>query len=435
LYQKSEFQPYHYTVSPRHRKPGSVPPFEESWAETGATSRSGTKVSEFGVFGQPGPAFGLHSFDARVVVSERALRTKTGQRGIWLVIGVAAVYAAVQISRGVYVALTGSNDFHATYEFWKTLLGHQLPDAPYLPLTYVCLTPFFCFGFPVGKCLMLAFNIALVLFIWRRVVAMWELTGMQQLLFLVLFGDWCCVRVTLGHGQTPLLVLALILLALPIGSKRDVPLGLSSMKQTLIFPLYLAMLFRNPRRLIIPALMVFVSVALVMIWTKLDPKTYIQLTAEHSSERVRGTGDTDLSVALRTTLGNSRAAALIVWLLWLCLFCYIQRTQSDERLLLVSWLIMSLWPLYHRFYDLVVLAPALGLLLKRAPLAYPLALTLSLGGLYEHLTKHGCYGSTWLAHVMTYYYPVVLFALLGVVTYWGRIPDDGSRHSAWRINN
>jgi hypothetical protein len=118
----------------------------------------------------------------------------------------------------------------------------------------------------------------------------------------------------------------------------------------------------------------------------------------------------------------------------MCLFCYIQRTQTDERLLLTSWLIMSLWPLYHRFYDLVVLAPALGLLLKRAPLAYPLGLTLLLGGFYEHVSKQAYYGSALLGHVMAYYYPVVLFALLGAVAYWGRISDVGSRDSAWRIN-
>lgn len=335
--------------------------------------------------------------------------------------------AICSIGWGIYRALTSSNDlmtrlaeWHYLASRWGELTGWR---APYLPVTYALLTPWVWMPLPVARSLFLCVNLACLLYVWRRVTELYELNETDRWLWLALFGSWACVRVTLGSGQLGLVCLAVVLWAFPFHRRWDAArLGLSTVKHTLAYPVWLWLLWRAPRQLWATGVAMVVPFLLVVVLNPVPLNQFVQTTVRAAEKMVvQWDGGTSLLSALRITWPQWQGSYFVVAGLWGILFIWSVRRIRDERLLVATLLLMSLWPFYHRPYDFVIAGPFLAMLMGQRQRAAALALTLAALGWYERLDSLRFLGMEWLRVAASWYYPVMILACLG----W----------TAWRLHN
>ena len=86
-------------------------------------------------------------------------------------------------------------------------------------------------------------------------------------------------------------------------------------------------------------------------------------------------------------------------------------------MLLAALLLMSLWPVYHRPYDLVVAAPALALFIRHLHPAWSAGISLIMLGWYEHLENTAASDVVFRQSPFGLYYPLLIFVMLALLVW------------------
>lgn len=263
---------------------------------------------------------------------------------------------------------------------------------------------------------MLIVNLSLIFFVWRRVSSALTLTSEESAWFLVLFLCWVSVRVTLSHGQFGLLALAGAVWAWTSPAFAWLGFVVSSVKISISFPVLFDQLLRRPR-VIIPTILVgALGLGWFLAWTGMPVSDYPSYLAQGMSRPQESGFGIDVASALVRSFGPGVWIHGVVGALWLVGFFVVRGRVRQSLGLLAVLLALSLLPVYHRFYDLVVLAPALALFLKWRPLVYPLLMTIGLAGVDRALFTRDFFGMQWMETIAGWYAPLlVLIVIAGLV--------------------
>lgn len=336
-------------------------------------------------------------------------------RGRRLLFIVAALYASVQMFRAVYLAITWeTNDLALLQSVFFSIIDGDPLAFPWPPHAYLLLAPILWLPEPMLQVVVFAGNLFLIHFIWRRASSLIGLDAENRAWFLVLFLCWVSVRVSLSHGQLGFLVLAAVLWAWTSPAFAGLGYLISSLKYSLSFPVLLDQLFRRPRVLVPTFAVALLAIGLVLVWTGMPPAEFPSFWLEGISRDTTGFG-VDVVSAITQTLGDSAWIQLVVALVWLAAFFVIRKRVANPTILVAVLLAMSLLPVYHRFYDLLVLAPALALLLKSRPLGYAVLMTIVLAGFPEALAQRDYFGMAILEAIDRWYTPILVSAVIGIL--------------------
>ena len=343
-----------------------------------------------------------------------------------LLLAVGVLWGLLRTARSLAMLFEVSHDLNIYYSLWF-LLGHRdyadiaLSQALYLPHTWLVLTPLFLLGWPAARLLMLLINVGCVLYIWWRLSELAGLRGIRRWLLLVFFWDWLCTGLVLGLGNLALICVAAALAAYPFTSVTNgVFLTLSAMKQSLVLPIYLHLLFKRPKALIVPCVVVGVCGLAVLAWARLGFVDALGM-ARVSLNTVQGWTEYDLTSLRRLlspVLGQGAALSAVVWTVWLALYGVVMWRVKEPLAQLAALLLLSLLPVYHQEYDLVAAVPALALFLRRNSIAWAALMTLLLAvnpaSAPMHLLPAGVLRNT-VEGVVAVYNPLLVLAFLGGV--------------------
>jgi hypothetical protein len=303
-----------------------------------------------------------------------------------LLLGVAVLWALFRTARSVNMLFAESHDLDIYYSLWY-LLRHReyadiaLGEALYLPHTWLVLTPLFLLGWPVARVGMLLLNVACVFYLWWRLSQLADLKGIRRWLLLAFFWGWQGTGLILGLGNLALVCVAAAVAAYPFASVgNSVFLTLSAMKQSMVFPLYLRLLFKRPQMLLLPCAVFAVSEAAVLLWGRLSLAEGLKLTkgAMATANAWTSYDYTCLRRLLDHFIASPAAVSAVTWLIWLSLFGVCVRRLKAPLSQLAALLLLSLLPMYHQRYDLVAAVPALAILLQRCSLVWPALMTAAL---------------------------------------------------------
>lgn len=308
------------------------------------------------------------------------------ERFCYALIALAALWSVFRIGRSFQILFAVSDDLYTYFAIWSLMQYRDMADIAvrqslYLPHTWFYVTPLFLFGFPAARILALTMNICAVLFIWWRLSELTQLRGPRRALLLVLFTSWLSTGLVLGLGNLALVCVALTVAAYPFKSPGNaVALAFSAMKQSIAFPVYLQLLLKKPKALIIPACIFLACGLAVMWWAKLGVLDVVKM-AQRASDSVSSWTQYDHTCVRRLFalfLDHGKLISLLSWGTWLALFVIAYRCFKDPLVNLAGMLLICLLPMYHNIYDMVVAAPVLAVLLQRTGLLLPAAMSLTL---------------------------------------------------------
>ena len=355
-----------------------------------------------------------------------------------LLLGVAIIWGLFRTARSVAMLFEASHDLDIYYSLWF-LLEHRdyadiaLSQALYLPHTWLVLTPFFLLGWAAARLLVVLLNVGCVFYICWRLSELAELQGLRRWLLLAFMWDWLCTGLVIGLGNLALVSVAAALAAYPFFSATNgVFLTLSAMKQTLVFPLFFRLLLKRPKVLILPLVVTTVCGLGVLAWARLGFADALGM-ARGSLNTVQGWTQYDLTSLRRLLsplLGNGAMLSAVVWLVWFGLYGVVMWRVKTPLAQLAALLLLSLLPVYHQRYDLVVAAPALALFLRRDSLFWPASMTLLLAinpasaptqvlpaGVLRHAVEA----------LVAAYNPLLILAFLGGIMWVDRASARGTR--------
>lgn len=357
---------------------------------------------------------------------------KGGRAGrFWLT--AVAVVATGSMGWGVFRAVTSSNDLLTRYQEWSRLLGSLGTmggwDQPYHPVLYLLLTLVFAYGFDVAKLLFLALNLACLGYSWRRLSDLLALEPPQRGWLLAMLGCWACVRVTIGSGQLGLICLATVLWAYPFQRGRDgIRLSLGVIKHTLLFPVWVDLLLRRPRLMLATAVVAVLPLGAAWLAGDGDWFTYWEGTRAATTRMLETwDGGAYIGVFLKPYFQSPWLMHAVIWAAWGLAFFALRRRIQDDVVWLAVLLLMSLWPVYHRAYDLVVAAPTLALFLKHRRTGWVALLAVAMAGGYERLEQLAFLQSPVLRQLGAVYYPVLIALLVAALTRLDPAGEPGHR--------
>jgi hypothetical protein len=352
---------------------------------------------------------------------------KRAQLPAWLLLAMAAVWACYRTARSLGILFGESHDLDIYYSLWF-LLRHRdyadiaLSQALSLPHTWLVLTPLFCLGWPAARMLMLLINVACVFYLWWRLSQLAGLAGVRRWLLLAFFWGWLGTGLIVGLGNLALVCVAAAVAAYPFASVgNSVFLALSAMKQSLVFPLYLHLLFRRPKVLILPVAIFALSGVAILVWARLSLAEGLKL-AKASADTANAWTLYDFTCMRRLVapfIHNSTAVSVVVWVVWFALFGICLVVVKDRLGQFAALLLLSLLPMYHQRYDLVAAVPALAVFLQRGSLFWPAlmsaALATDFGILFSRFLPAGTLRSAGHALEQAYYPLLTLAILAGLI--------------------
>ena len=343
---------------------------------------------------------------------------------------VAVVWAGFRLARSLQILFAESHDLYTYYSLWY-VMGHwemadiALRQSLYLPHTWVFLTPFFVFGWPVARVVMLVANLGCVGFLWWRLSALAELRGVRKALLLVFSLAWLSTGLVIGLGNLALVCVTAVVAGFPYRTASNhVLLAFSAMKQTLVFPVYLQLLLRKPKALIIPFGIFAVSGVVALIWARLTPLEAIAM-ARGAVAAVGSWTQYDHTCLRRIIVlftSNPLAISLLNWAIWFALFGACLRFLRDPLSQLAALMLLSLLPMYHNIYDMVAALPVLAVFLRHSGMALPALLTLGLSINVAAALARILPGSLRDAAqaLESAYYPLLILACLAALFYLER---------------
>jgi hypothetical protein len=117
---------------------------------------------------------------------------------------------------------------------------------------------------------------------------------------------------------------------------------------------------------------------------------------------------------------NKLAVTVIMWGVWFALLGASVRWIKDPLALLAALLLLTLLPMYHNAYDMVVAVPAMAVFMKRCSVVWPTLMTVSLASdpfrQLGQLLPAGPLRETAFA-AQSAYHPVLILILLGGLLY------------------
>ncbi len=346
----------------------------------------------------------------------------------WCFFAVATLWAVFRLVRSMQILFGESHDLFTYYSLWY-VLGHRemadigLRQSLYLPHTWLFLTPFFVFGWPAARLLVLALNLGAVGFLWWRLSSLAGLRGVRKALLLACMMAFLGTGLVIGLGNLALVCVAAVVAAYPYQTQgKGIMLALSAMKQSLVFPVYLQLLLRKPKSLIIPFAIFAVAGVGSLIWARLTPFEAVAM-ARGALGAVGSWTQYDHTCLRRILVlftSNALVISLLNWIIWFSLFACCLRFLRDGLTLLAALMLLSLLPMYHNIYDMVAAIPALAVLLRQLNLFPAVALTVSLSTNLAAGASRISTGSlkTALQAFETAYYPVVILLCLGALFYY-----------------
>jgi hypothetical protein len=308
-----------------------------------------------------------------------------------LLLAVAVVWGLYRTGRSLYVHSsymhpTPTHDLYSYYSIWYVLCHRDCADIAlrgslYLPHTWLFFTPLFILGWPAARILMFLINAAAVCFIWWRLSQLVGLQGIRRWLLLAFFWSWSATGNVIGLGNLALICLATALAAYPFTSRTNgIFLALSAMKQSLVFPLYLQLLLRRPRSLLVPFAIFALCGLGVLWWTGLSVTEGLRVLKGWMGSV--GTWTTIDHTCLRRPLAliikGKLAVSVVMWVIWFTLFGLTVRFVRDPLAQLAALFLLCLLPMYHNVYDMVVAVPALAVFMQRCSLIWPALMTFAL---------------------------------------------------------
>ena len=327
-----------------------------------------------------------------MMITEWLRRTdKRAQLPAMLLLGVAVVWGLYRTGRSLYMHShamhpTPTHDLYTYYSIWFVLCHRDCADIAlrgslYLPHTWLFFTPLFVLGWPAARILIFLINAAAVFFIWWRLSQLADLQGIRRWLLLAFFWSWSATGNVIGLGNLALICLAAALAAYPFTSPTSsVFLALSAMKQSLVFPLYLHLLLKRPRSLIVPVAIFSLCGLAILWWTGLSVTEGLSVLKGWVGSV--GTWTTMDHTCLRRPLAlfikGKVAISVVMWLIWFTLFGLTARYFRDPLAQLAALLLLCLLPMYHNAYDMVVAVPALTIFMQRCRLTWPALMTFAL---------------------------------------------------------
>ncbi len=354
---------------------------------------------------------------------------RRGKVAAFLLLGLAVVWSVFRIYRSMHLLFGVSNDLYTYYSIW-TVMGYRdladiaLRQSLYLPHTWLVLTPLFIFGWVVARILMLLINIASVAYICWRLAQLTGLEGIKNWLLPAFFCGWVGTGLVIGLGNLALVCVAAMLAAYPFDSaRRQGFLALSAMKQSLVFPVYLQLLLKRPKTLILPFAVFGVCGVAALVWARLSPLAAIKM-AGGAVASVGGWTQYDhlcLRRVVAPFISSPGAVSAVSWGIWFALFAMVMR-MKEPVCQLAAMMVLSLLPLYHNLYDMVAAAPALAVFLKRSRLIWPALMTVLLATnvlaplvRYAHGPLHPIMAALEFA-----YYPLILLLSVGALIWVDR---------------
>ncbi len=285
-----------------------------------------------------------------------------------------------------YRTPTPTHDLYSYYSIWY-VFSHRdcadiaLRESLYLPHTWLAFTPLFILGWPAARLLMLLLNTAAVSYIWWRLSELTGLAGVRRWLLLAFFLGWAGTGNVIGLGNLALVCLALVLAAYPFASSGSgVYLTLAAMKQSLVFPLYLQLLLKRPKTLIVPFATFAVCGLAALWWARMGFFEGLKLPKywADSANSWTTVDSTTLRRLLAVFIANQTVVSILKWVIWFALFGVTVRWVKDPVSQMAAQLLLCLLPVYHFGYDMVVAVPALAVFLRRCHLVWPLLMTFAL---------------------------------------------------------
>lgn len=332
-----------------------------------------------------------------------------------LLFAVAVAYAVFQLSRGVYVAVTAhpADVIVLRDMFWSILEGSPAP-SPYPPHTSILLAPILLLPPQLTEGTMFILNLFLICFVWWRISFRVGLTPLGRSWFLVLFLCMVSVRVTLAHGQLGILVLAGAVWAFTSPTRQWLGFVFAAVKLSIAFPILLYQLLKKPRVLFPTIALGIVGIVGLLLWTGMPIPEYVSYVADGLSRDTTGFG-VDVGSVLERSVGTTGIVQFVVGAVWVVAFTLVVTRISRPIELMTALLALSLLPLYHRAYDLVVLAPALAIFLKSLPMVYPLLMTAGLAGADLALANRDFFGMKWMEPISIWYLPSLILAVIAIL--------------------
>ena len=319
---------------------------------------------------------------------------------------------------------TPTHDLYTYYSIWY-VLSHRdcadiaLRESLYFPHTWFVFTPLFILGWPTARVVMFLINVAAVFYIWWRLSELAGLQGIRRWLLLAFFLSWSGTSNVIGLGNLALVSLATMLAAYPFSSaKSGIYLALAAMKQSLVFPLFLHLLLKRSRALIVPLTTFALCGLAALWWARLSFMEGLKLP-KYWADSVGGWTAIDhtcLRRPLALFIGNKLAVSVVMWAIWFALFGITARRIKDPLAQLAALLLLALLPMYHYEYDMIVAAPALAIFLKRCHLVWPASMTFFLSvALFWKLGSLMPAGvlPTLCEKLNQAYYPVLILCFLG----------------------
>lgn len=364
-------------------------------------------------YAEIGALLRYHHYLANYRELKESLRTYPWWVRIILIMG--SLFAICNLGRAIYFALMLQGDLEMLYENHYLPFWHRQPSVyPYHPITCIFLAPIFLFGIPAAKVIVLLLNLGSIIFIWRRLSAYLSLNTFQQWLFLVLFCDWACVRIAISQNQLSLIVITAILYL--ITSQKNAPLVwlLTFVKYSIPLFLYLWLLLKQPRKLVIPITIMVLLTLGCLWWLRLDPVSYLKLFQEGTSFKFNGEGHTDIVHWLGRVSSHPWTVYLLLGGASVVTFFVFLKQLKEELTLVSALLILSLLLVYHRFQDLVVLAPVFGLVIREARPGWAVIMTVYMAGWCEKMAtgRLKTFPDGPWSVPLHLYYPVLLVVLL-----------------------
>jgi hypothetical protein len=367
-------------------------------------------------------------------------RKTSGDIAGWALLVVALAWAGFRFARSLQLLFAGSHDLYTYYSLWYVMCHREMADIAlrqslYLPHTWFFLTPLFAFGWPVARALVLVLNLGCVGFLWWRLSALADLRGVRKALLLAFSLAWLSTGLVIGLGNLALVCVAAVVAAFPYQSPpNQIFLAFSAMKQTLVFPVYLLMVIRRPRALIIPFSIFAVSGVAALIWARLMPLEAVAMA--RSSLAAVGSWTQFDHTCLRRILvlftSNPLWISLLNWAIWFGLFGASLRFLRDPLSQLAALMLLSLLPVYHNTYDMVAALPVLAVFLRRSGMVLPALLTLGLSiNLAASLTRILPGSLKGAAQALeSAYYPLLILACLAALFYLERGVNSGEQTRA-----
>ena len=226
-----------------------------------------------------------------------------------------------------------------------------------------------------------------------------------------------------------LVSLATMLAAYPFSSvKSGSFLALAAMKQSLVFPLFLHLLLKRSKAILVPIAAIALCGLAALWWSRLGFAEGLKLPKYWADTANSWTtiDHTCLRRLLAVFISDKLTVAVSMWVIWFALFGITVRWIKEPIVQLAALFLLALLPTYHYSYDMIMAVPSLALFLKRYHLVWPTLMTAALSISPQNLGRLMPSGPwrTVVDSAEQAYLPFLILLFLGGLIWMERRPQD-----------